>query len=585
MYDHNNGASNGPAGPSRFEPVAVTNVSDDIRRYAGLIWHWGWLLVLASVAGAVVGYLASSRQTPVYRASATIWISESRTLNEYANILASERLAETYAQLMTQNPIFEGVIEMLDLNTSAAALKSQVSVSVVEETQLLRILVEDTDPVRAAQIANTIGVVFSQINDDFQASRYRDSKTTLQNQLDQVDQQIQDTSEQLAALLAILQEEIAEDGSVRVVITLEQQRDRDRMETNLALYQQIYANLLQSLEAVRLAEAQGASTVNLVEQADPPPGPFKPNVVNDTALAALIGLIVGLGLVLLLETLDDTVKGPEDINRHLGLPILGYIARLEDPDKGPVTASEPRAPVSEAFRALRTNIQYASVDRPISRILVTSPMPKDGKSTVATNLAVVISQSGRNVALVDADMRRPSLHRQLRLSNRFGLSDLFVQEKVMLDGALCETRIPGMSLVTSGGLPPNPSELIGSEKMMEILRQIRTKTDIVIVDTPPMMAVTDAAVLAPKMDGVVLVVRPGVTKLVNTKQTVEQLRRGGANILGVVLNDIEHRRSRYQYYYRGYYSYDSYYGEQSSRRRGRGKQEPVGDDTGVPAAD
>jgi non-specific protein-tyrosine kinase len=215
-------------------------------------------------------------------------------------------------------------------------------------------------------------------------------------------------------------------------------------------------------------------------------------------------------------------------------------------------------------------------------------MPKDGKSTIATNLAVVMSQSGRKVTIVDADMRRPSQHRRLRLTNRFGLSDLFVQDKVHLDGALRDTRIPGMYLVTSGGLPPNPSELVGSEKMMEILRQVRLKVDMVIVDTPPMMAVTDAAVLAPKMDGVILVVRPGVTKLVNTKQTVDQLRRGGANILGIVLNDIEHRRSRYQYYYRGYYNYESYYGEAQDRRHKRRKKrerDPVGDDTGVQTID
>ena len=563
-------------------------ISDDIRRYIGLIWHWAWLLVVLSAVGGLIGYVLSTRQTPVYRASATIWISESRTLNEYANILASERLAQTYAQLMTQKPIFEGVIEELGLQISANVLKNRVTVNVVAETQLLVVEVEDTDPVRAAQIANTIGEVFAQVNQEFQTSRYSESKTTLSAQLEQVDQQIQATSEQLATLQGSVQEVIAEDGSVQLVLTLDQQREQDRLETNLALYQQIYANLLQSLEAVRLAEAQGVSTVNLVEQADPPARPFKPVVLQDATLAMIVGLIVGIGIVILIEALDDTVKGPDDISRHVGLPILGYIARLEDPDKGPITASEPRSPVSEAFRALRTNIQYASVDKSITRILVTSPMPRDGKSTVATNLAVVISQSGRKVTIVDADMRRPSQHRRLRLTNRFGLSDLFVQEKVQLDGALRDTRIPGMYLVTSGGLPPNPSELVGSEKMMEVLRQIRLKSDIIIVDTPPMMAVTDAAVLAPKMDGVILVVRPGVTKLVNTKQTVDQLRRGGANILGIVLNDIEHRRSRYQYYYRGYYSYDSYYGEAQDRRHKRRKKrerDPVGDDTGVQTID
>ena len=180
---------------------------------------------------------------------------------------------------------------------------------------------------------------------------------------------------------------------------------------------------------------------------------------------------------------------------------------------------------------------------------------------MASNLAIVIAQSGRQVALVDSDLRRPSLHKKLRLSNRIGLSDLFVQAKEQLTSILRETRVPGLSLLTSGSLPPNPAELVGSEKMTEILQHIHERADVTVIDTPPVMAVTDAAVLAPRVDGVLLVLRPGSTKLALAKQTVETLRRGGANILGVVLNQIGAKGSRY-YYYRGYYAYASeYYGD------------------------
>jgi len=233
---------------------------------------------------------------------------------------------------------------------------------------------------------------------------------------------------------------------------------------------------------------------------------------------------------------------------------------------------EPRSPISEAFRALRTNILYASVDRPLNRLIITSPTPKEGKSTIATNLAVVMSQGGKRVGLIDADMRRPSQHKNLRLSNRKGLSDLFVQDHIFLDGTLRETAIPGVSMLTSGGLPPNPSELLGSEKMMEVLRQVQERVDTIIVDTPPVMAVTDAAVLAPKVDGVLVVIRPGATKLQHAKQAVEQIHRSGARILGVVLNDIEPRRSRY-HYYKGYYTFDEYYyGDPAEKRKTRKKR-------------
>jgi capsular exopolysaccharide synthesis family protein len=356
---------------------------------------------------------------------------------------------------------------------------------------------------------------------------------------------------------------VDENGRTQFVITADQQQERDRLTTNLALYQQIYSSLLQSYELVRLAEIQGTSTVRLVEEATPPTRPVRPNVFQDTALAAVVGLILGVGLVFGFEMLNDTVKDPEEVARQLGLPVLGYISEIEESNGWPVAAEKPRTPIAEAFRSLRTNIQYASVDRPLRTILVTSPLPQDGKSVVATNLATVIAQSGKQVILLDSDLRRPSLHTKLQMANRTGLSDLFVQA----DGSenyVRETKVPGLGLVTSGALPPNPAELVGSEKMVEIMNQLLTQADVLVVDTPPVMAVTDAAVLASRVDGVLLVLQPGATKLTAARQTVETLMRSGANVLGVVLNRIGNRSGRYYYYYRHYYDDQHYYAEPHS---------------------
>jgi succinoglycan biosynthesis transport protein ExoP len=567
-YHHNNGNgnsggngnSNGQGGPFFFD--SSPSLSDDLRRYLGLIWHWAWLIIILTALATAIGYFLSKRQVPVYRASATLLINESRTVNEYANILASERLAQTYSQLIVQKPVLEGVVERLDLNIPPESLKGRIFVDVVQDTQLMVVSVEDSDPVRAAQIANTIGEVFAEENAAIQTERYQDSKTSLSAQLDQVDQQIQDTNNTISELEGQYEQVVGDDGQTEVVVTFNQQRERDRLESNLALYQQIYSNLLQSYESVRLAEIQSTSTVRLAEEASVPnpDQPIRPNVIQDTSLAAVVGLLISIGLVFVIEVLDDTIKGPEEVARHLGLPVLGYISEINEERGWPITAVKPRTPIAEAFRSLRTNIQYASVDRPIRTLLVTSPSPKDGKSTIATNLATVIAQSGRQVALFDADMRRPSLHSKLRLSNRVGLSDLFVQANGQLASSLRETKVPGLGLLTSGSLPPNPAELVGSEKMAEIMRQILTRVDIIVVDTPPVMAVTDAAVLAPRVDGVLLVLRPGATKIAAAKQTVETLARGGANILGVVLNGIGKRGARY-YYYRNYYVYNQYYGD------------------------
>ena len=541
---------------------------EDVRRYAGLFWHWIWLLILFVVIGGGIGFVLSSRQTKIYRSSATMLISESRTINEYANILASERLAQTYSQLMIQQPVMEGVIERLALDTSPGALKSQVSVDVVADTQLILVNVESPDPIQAAQIANTIGTVFAETNADFQSDRYKDSKETLSTSLSEVEIQIQAASGELTDLESGFEEFTDENGNTRFVISLEEQRERDRLEANLALYQRIHADLLVNFEEVRLAEIQSTSTVRLVEPAQPNPNPIRPIPEQDGFLGAAAGLILAMGLVLLIEALDDTVKGPRDITHELGLPVIGFIAKVDQDPSGPVAAVTPRSPAAEAFRSLRTNVQYASVDHPAKTLLITSPVPRDGKSTVSLNLATVLAQSGKKVAIIDSDLRRPTLHKRLRLSNRVGLSDLFVQNDIALEGALRKTKIPNLFMVSSGGLPPNPAELVGSEKMVRILEKLHVLVDIVIIDSPPVMAVTDAVVLAGRSDGVILTVEPGQTKLAMARQSVEQLRRSGARILGVVMNKVVQKRSRH-YYYQGYYQYQTYnyYDEGNNTKR------------------
>jgi non-specific protein-tyrosine kinase len=339
------------------------------------------------------------------------------------------------------------------------------------------------------------------------------------------------------------------------------------LETNLSQYQQTYASLLQSYEEIRVAEAQSTSNVVQVEPATPPERPIRPRTLINTTLATVVGLMIAVGVVFLVEALDDTVQGPDDITHHLALPVLGLIARTDNNGEGVIASVQPRSPVTEAFRSLRTNIQYASVDRSLHTLLITSPTPEDGKTTVTANLGVVMAQTGLQVAIVDADMRRPRLHEILQKPNRKGLSEIFVQSEIFLDGVVQPTETTGLALLSSGVLPPNPAELVGSEKMTEILRKLIEQIDLVVIDTPPVMAATDAAVLAPRVDGVLLVIKPGVTKLGACRQTVEQLRRGGANLLGVVLNDVEISRRRYSYYYQSYYYASEYTKDAEKRRR------------------
>jgi len=513
---------------------------------------------LALVVAGGAAYLVSIRITPVYQAATTLLVNEAPAtkFTDYSSVLTSERLARTYTELLTTKPVLEEVITRLGLKTNIVRLQETIQVELVRDTQLIVVSVENTDPQQAAAIANTIAIVFSERNQELQASRYATSKESLGAQLVQMDAQITSTNEALATL--------GDDTA--------QSDERDRLEATLAQYRQTYASLLQSYEQVRVAEASSTSNVVQVEEASAPSLPVRPRTLINVLVAAVMGLAIGVGIIFLVEALDDTLS-PDAVSRQLGLPVLGVIARHQLTNGKPVVAAEPRSPVAEAFRSLRTNIQFASVDHPLHTLLVTSPSPEDGKSTVAANLGVSLAQSGRRVTVMDADLRRPQVHKKFGLTNRTGITSIFVQPQMRLNGVIQETEISNLSAFTSGSLPPNPAELLGSERMSEIIRLVREQSDIIIIDSPPVMAVTDAAVLAPRVDGVLLVVKPGTTKLAACKQAVEQLQRVGANVLGVILNDIEINRSGYKYaYYKGYYyTYHRYYGSESDAVTAKGK--------------
>ena len=471
-------------------------------------------------------------------------------------MLTSERVAQTYAELLTSDTVLSSVVMTMGLEMSPAQLKSMILVDPVRDTQLIELKANDTDPVRAANILNILVKVFVEENTKLQGQRFDASKNSLNTQMDSLEDRINVLTLQLEAL-----------GD-----TTEDDNQRNRLDSALTQYRQIYSSLLLSYEQVRLAEAQSTSNLVQVDQATTPMYPIKPQTAKNVALAAMIGFLGGACIIFLIEAFDDTLKGPDDVVRHLGLPVLGLIAKHEK-DVKVITAAQPRSPISEAYRSLRTNLQFTSVDYPINTLLVTSPSPAEGKSSVTANLGIVIAQSGRSVVLVDADLRRPNLHKILDLANRKGVSTLFVQPKLNLDGSLQPTAVPNLFVLPAGDVPPNPSELLGSAKMFEIIGRVKDHADLVIIDTPPIMAVTDSAVLAPRVDGVILVVKPGSTNLGAAKQAVEQLRRVGANLLGVVLNEVAINRSRYRYYrYKGYYYhyYNTKYYHEDSEKNGNG---------------
>jgi non-specific protein-tyrosine kinase len=432
-----------------------------------------------------------------------------------------------------------------------------ITVTPVTDTQLITVTVESTSPKLSADIANAVVTVFSSQIEEIQMQRFAQSENSLKSQLDIIQAQV--TGYQTQANAAILPD------------------DKTRLDSLVTQYQQIYSNLQQSYESVLLSEAQSVSSVVQVQPATPSQTPVKPKVMQNVLLAAVIGFLLAAGIIVAREALDDTIKTPEDISRKFKLSILGVINHHESEKESPITITDPRSPTAEAYRTLRTNVNYASVDKPLRTVMVTSAEPGEGKSTTICNLGVVLAQNGTKVIITDCDLRHPRVHKYFGLSNRLGLTALFMKTSDVSTGIRQKTDVENLTVVTTGLLPPNPAELLGSQKMQKIVESMHQAADMVLLDTPPVLAVTDAAVLAPTVDGVLLVVRPGKTRISALRLTLEQLQQVNAHVLGIVLNDIDLRGRPYAYryhYYRNYSAYQEYYGH-DKKEKGQKKEKPV----------
>jgi non-specific protein-tyrosine kinase len=450
--------------------------------------------------------------------------------------------------MIITDPVLSQVVEDLGLSIPLEELKKSITVTPVSNTQLLQITVETTDPELSARIANAVVTVFANQIQQLQSQRFAQSESSLSAQMTEVEQQINDLEDQAASAATT--------------------EEKDRLDTKVAQYRTIYSNLLQTYEQVRLTEAQSVSSIDQVEYAIPDPQPVKPKVLQNTLLATLVGLMLVAGGVVAQEALDDSIKTPDDITRNFKLPVLGVIDHHKIEVKNPISLSEPRSPTAEAYRTLRTNVNYTSVDRPLHTLMITSSESGEGKTTTVANLGVVMAQNGKRVIIADCDLRHPRVHAYFGMANKNGMTELLAQETIQINGANRATKVEGLSVVSSGSLPPNPAELLGSRKMQSVLETIRQKADIILVDTPPTLAVTDAAVLAPTMDGVLIIVRPGKTRIRALRQTLDQMNQVNARVLGVILNNVETRFSSYGYhyrYYRDYSAYQHYYGDKDKK--------------------
>ncbi|MBS2029350.1 MAG: polysaccharide biosynthesis tyrosine autokinase [Deltaproteobacteria bacterium] len=330
--------------------------------------------------------------------------------------------------------------------------------------------------------------------------------------------------------------------------------------------QRLYELVLKRLKEIDLSGINTANNVYKLDAALVPGAPIKPRIPSNIALGALLGLLGGLALAFFLEYQDSTIATQEEVERVLGVSMLGLLPTIKAGPNADSTTRDlfvqqsPKSSVAECSRIIRTNLNFLGTERPLKRILVTSAGPQEGKTTSLVSVGITMAQSGQKTLLIDTDLRRPRLHRSFKLSNERGLTTL-IAEGGKAVSLVQQSEVPNLYVLTAGPIPPNPAELLHTDRFQEILKELEGEFDRVMLDSPPVGAVSDALVLSGYVDGVVLVLKAFQSDRSLCRQTLRALRDVRAKVLGAVLNNVDLDKKQYGYYQGYYYGYGKYYGD------------------------
>lgn len=420
----------------------------------------------------------------------------------------------------------------------------KVTVTEVGTTNVAQIAVRSPNASFATKAANDFANAYIHVQTTQFVSSQLQTEKQIQGRISALQAQITNVTDQLSATSA--------SSSSSSPTQLQAQL------TNL-YSQQTY--LQQQLGQVQLATAQDSSAGQLVTPAVVNHSPVSPKKVEDLLLAVLVGLLLGIGLALLRDHFDDRIRGAEDLEEATsGLPTIGLVPAVRDwrERAAPflVSSRRPRSPAAEAYRTLRTSVQFMALERPVKLLQVTSPAASEGKTTTSANLAYTMAEAGQHVVLIDCDLRRPRVHEFFGLSNDNGLTSVLTGHATFDEALHKAPGMPNLLIFSSGPIPPNPAEILAGERAAKLFRTLSETVDVVILDSSPVLPVTDAIALAARVDGVLLVATAGVSTERGVSRTLELLGRVDARVVGTVLNRAP-EGGGYSYYR---YRYGSAYG-------------------------
>ncbi|MDP9341279.1 MAG: polysaccharide biosynthesis tyrosine autokinase [Actinomycetota bacterium] len=522
-----------------------TEHQTDLKEYLRVLRtrKWSIILITAILTGAALFY--SFRQTPIYQAQSRV-VVQAFVLNPLQSVGGPQQVdLPTEAQLVATQAVAK--IAAADLGFTgrpAQGLLHGLKVQIVNGTTVLGIAYRSPNPALAAQAANAFAKAYLEYRREQALASFAQAAATLQTQIDTSQAKLRQLSKQISALEAKKKPDRSKLASL--------QTQQSQEIAQLAVLQQQLTTYLNTAPIT-----QGGGQV--IATANVPTSPVSPNHIRTGAFAFVLGLGLGIGLAFLRERLDDSIRTRQELERRLGAPVLATVPRISKWKRGDdaflVTLTDPKNPVSEAYRTLRTNLQFLATKGDLQTILVTSATAGDGKTATSANLAIVLAQAGRRVVLVSADLRRPRVHRFLNVSNEAGLS-LVLADSVPVWQAVKDPGVPNLRVIPSGPVPPNPAELLQSDRMGEFLQQVQEFADFVIIDTPPVLAVADASILSARVDGTLFVVDADTASRTATVQARDQLENAGARVIGAVFNKFDPSQAgAYPYYYYYYYHY------------------------------